>query len=115
MMNAKIPQAVQDCHECIKWVIPQLDKFPRNRRFTLGERIESGLLDVLGLLLEASYSQRNTKILHKANTQLTLVRHLWRLCFELKVIAKKQYEYGSKLVLNIGSQIGGWQKHASQQ
>lgn len=113
-MSNRLPQAVQDCHECLKWFIPQLDKFPRNRRFTLGERIESGLLDVLSLLLEASYNKRNSKLLQKANTQLTLVRHLWRLCFELKVIAKKQYQYGSELVLNIGAQIGGWQKHAEQ-
>ncbi len=34
-MAVKIPQAVQDCHDCIKWMILQLDKFLRNRRFTL--------------------------------------------------------------------------------
>jgi hypothetical protein len=39
-MAANIPQAVQSCHELLLWFIPQLDKFPRVRRFTLGERIE---------------------------------------------------------------------------
>lgn len=71
-----LPQAVNDCYECIKWIIPQLDKFPRNRRFTLGERIETGLLDVMSGLLEAAYTQRNHKLLQKANTQLTLIRQL---------------------------------------
>ncbi len=33
------PQAVVACHDLLAWVIPQLDKFPRIRRFTLGERI----------------------------------------------------------------------------
>ena len=33
------PQAVQACHELLLWMIPHLDKFPRVRRFTLGERI----------------------------------------------------------------------------
>lgn len=32
------PQAVQDCHEILLWLIPHLDKFPRHRRFTIGER-----------------------------------------------------------------------------
>lgn len=39
-MPATVPQAVQSCHELLLWLIPQLDKFPRVRRFTLGERIE---------------------------------------------------------------------------
>jgi hypothetical protein len=35
-----VPQAVQSCHELLLWLIPQLDKFPRARRFTLGGRIK---------------------------------------------------------------------------
>jgi len=41
MPPATVPQAVQSCHELLLWLIPQLDKFPRSRRFTLGERIEA--------------------------------------------------------------------------
>ncbi|MCB1718957.1 MAG: hypothetical protein KDK05_27795 [Candidatus Competibacteraceae bacterium] len=41
------PRAVQACHELLVWLIPLLDHFPRARRFTLGERLESGLLAVL--------------------------------------------------------------------
>ncbi len=52
----QLPKAVQDCHKLIVWMIPQLDKFPRSRRFTLEERIESRLLQVLELLVEATYS-----------------------------------------------------------
>jgi len=40
MNPPSVPQAVQSCHELLLWLIPQLDKFPRTRRFTLGERIE---------------------------------------------------------------------------
>jgi hypothetical protein len=37
------------------WLIPQLDKIPRSRRFTLGERIEVGVLDVREVLVEAAW------------------------------------------------------------
>ncbi len=40
-MPASVPQAVQSCHELLLWLIPQLGKLPRVRRFTLGERIEA--------------------------------------------------------------------------
>lgn len=47
MQKANTPKAVQDCHKLLEWVIPHLDKLPRLRRFTLGERIETDLLEVL--------------------------------------------------------------------
>ncbi len=31
-----VPKAVQDCRALLLWIIPHLDKLPRNRRFTLG-------------------------------------------------------------------------------
>jgi len=112
-MKENTAQAVESCHDVLLWLIPQLDKFPRNRRFTLGDKIEKNLLDVLGLLVEASYASRGkARLLEQVNRQLTVLRHLWRLAFELKVIAKKQYIYGSQLLIDLGKQIGGWQKHA---
>lgn len=57
MIQDNSPIAVQEYHKLILWVIPQLDKFPKNRRFMLGDKIEQGMLSVLTLLIEASYSQ----------------------------------------------------------
>ena len=51
------PKAVQDCHDLIFWMIPQLDKLPRNRRFTLGEKLENRLLEILENLVAAAYSR----------------------------------------------------------
>jgi hypothetical protein len=65
-MPASVPQAVQSCHEPLLWLIPQLDKFPRVRRFTLGECIEGGLLEVLELLVEAAYSRNKEAPLRRA-------------------------------------------------
>lgn len=113
-MDDKTPKAVQDCHELIAWVIPQLDKFPRNRRFTLGERIESGLLFVLERLVEATYSRNRRELLQQANLRLETVRHLWRLAYELKTIAMRRYSHGAKLMLDVGRQVGGWAKAAKQ-
>ncbi len=106
------PRAVQACHELLAWLIPLLDHFPRSRRFTLGERLESRLLAVLEDLVEAAYSRERDKrpALQRANRQLTVCRHLWRLALELKVINLKRYEYGAKLMEDLGRQVGGWLK-----
>lgn len=107
-MRDTTPQAVQACHELLLWVIPQLDKFPRVRRFTLGERLERGLLDVLELLVEAAYTRQKETPLKRANLRLEVVRHLWRLAHELKAISTRRYEYGATLIDDLGRQVGGW-------
>lgn len=107
-MASSLPQAVQSCHELLLWLIPQLDKLPRVRRFTIGERMEAALLEVLELLVEAAYTRNKEPALRRANLRLEVVRHLWRLAYELKAIATRQYEHGAKLTDEVGRQIGGW-------
>jgi hypothetical protein len=125
-VTIKVPQAVQSCHEALLWFIPHLDKFPRLRRFTLGERLESGLLDVLEALTAAAFSPGRSrsggdgidgenvgdkaKALRRANLRLQTVRHLWRLCHELKVIPTQRFAHGARLLERIGQQVGGWLK-----
>lgn len=106
----RTPRAVQACHELLAWLIPLLDQFPRVRRFTLGERLESSLLAVLEDLVDAAYNRDRRPALLRANRRLAVCRHLWRLALELKVINLKRYEYGAKLMEDLGRQLGGWLK-----
>jgi hypothetical protein len=106
----ELPRVVEDVHDCLTWLIPHLDKLPRNRRFTLGERIESGLLDVLELLIDATYARANADSLRRANRRLAVVRHLWRVLHDLKDIGIERYGLGAEKLVNIGRQIGGWQR-----
>jgi hypothetical protein len=78
-MASNVPQAVQSCHELLLWLVPQLDKLPRARRFTLGERIEAGLIEVLELLVEAAYTRNKEVPLRRANLRLEVVRHVLAL------------------------------------
>jgi len=106
------PRAVQACHELLAWLIPLLDQFPRSRRFTLGERLETGFLLVLEDLIDAAYHRDRRPALMRANRRLAVNRHLWRLALELKAINLKRYEYGAKQMEDLGRQIGGWLKTA---
>ncbi|MCG7928359.1 MAG: four helix bundle protein, partial [Candidatus Thiodiazotropha taylori] len=69
------------------------------------------------LLVDATYSRSKQKVLKQANQKLAVARHLWRLSQELQVISLRRYEYGAKLVDDLGRQVGGWlrsdqQRHA---
>jgi len=50
---ASAPKAVHDSRELLLWIIPQIDKLPRVRRYTLGEKLENRLLVVLESLVTA--------------------------------------------------------------
>jgi hypothetical protein len=107
-VSDQTPQAVHACHELIRWLIPQLDKFPRMRRFTLGERLERTLLDILELLLEAAFARDKQPALQRANLRLEVARHLWRLAHELEAVSTRHYAHGANLMDTLGRQIGGW-------
>ena len=104
------PLAVNDCRELLLWMIPHLDKLPRIRRYTLGEKLESRLLTVLESLVTAAYAPNKSTFLFQANRDLEVCRHLWRLCYDFKGVSAKSYEHGSKLMYELGKQVGGWMK-----
>jgi len=58
-----LPKAVQDCHNLLIWLIPLLDNFPRAQWFTLGERLESGLIEILELFGGAAYTRNKHDLL----------------------------------------------------
>jgi hypothetical protein len=107
-MNRNTTKSVDDCHQLLLWIIPLLTQFPRSHRFTLGTRVEEYLLDVLENLLKATWQANKKQHLAQANIHLEMTRHLWRLCYDLRIISSKRYEYGIRLMLGLGKQIGGW-------
>ncbi len=108
------PKAVQDCHNLLLWFTPHIDKFPNKRRFTLGKKIETTLLHVLELLITASYSHKKYNELREANIKVELLRHLWRVAFELQGINSKSWQHGVELLIDLGRQIGGWLRSVKQ-
>lgn len=108
--TTSVPKAVQDCRDLLLWMIPHLDKLPRVRRYTLGEKLENRVLAILESLVAAAYSHNKRALLEQANRDLEVCRHLWRLCYDFKGIALKSYEHGGRLMLDLGKQVGGWLK-----
>ena len=47
--------AITKLYDFLLWIILKLEKFPRSQKFLIADRIEAVLLDVLDLLIEASY------------------------------------------------------------
>ena len=103
---------IQKTYDFILWYIPIINRFPRDHRFTLGERLIKGLYDLLEGLITARYlsrSQKN-KQLSKLNTQLDILRYQTRLLFDFQLIHSRRYEYAAQQLQGIGMELGAWLK-----
>ena len=57
MADKSSPDSITLTSDLIKWTIPAREKFPRDQRFLLGDRIEKQTLDILELPVSANYSK----------------------------------------------------------
>jgi len=86
--------------------------FPKNLRFTLGEKIESAILNILEYLFIASYQDRKEKLptIRLAVRKTDLLKFFLRVSWELHALDNKKYILISEKVHEVGRMIGGWQK-----
>ena len=94
------------------WLLERTASFSRAHRHTLGTRIESAALEALETLVEASYSREKVPLLDVANRRLQSLRYLLRLAQDLKLLATSQYEFASRSLHTIGTELGAWLKSA---
>ena len=99
--------------DLLVYLIPQLNKFPRDQKFVLGDRIESKLLAVQEDCLRAYYSRDKRGHLPEANLQLEVARHLVRLAHALKLFGNHTYGVLAEKMDAVGRMIGGWLKSLS--
>ncbi len=104
-------EIIQKFYDLIKWYIPILNRLPQSYKFTLGERITTGLYDFLEALVTAQYSQEKINLLEGLNGKLNIIRYQTRLLLDFGLMSIKRHEYISKLLEEIGSDLGGWIKH----
>jgi hypothetical protein len=101
---------IQKTYDLIQWYIPILNRLPRNHRFSLGERLITGLYDLLEGLIQARYSKNKLPQLNVLNTKLDILRYQTRILLDFKLISSQRYEYVAKQINSIGMDLGSWIK-----
>ncbi len=56
-----------------------MENIPKSQRFVLGQRLADGAMDVMELLVGASYTRDNKALLQQANRKLEVLRWLVRM------------------------------------
>jgi hypothetical protein len=108
---------VQKTYDLIGWYVPILNRLPRDHKFALGDRIVSGLYDLLEGLILARFAEKKLAPLQALNGRLDVLRHQTRLLLDFDLIAANRYQHAGKLINAVGVELGGWikqQKRATQ-
>ena len=101
---------IQKTYDLIKWYVPILHRLPRDYRFTLGDRMITGLYNLLEELIQARYARDKLSRLRLVNSKLDILRHQTRLLLDFELIQTKRYEFASELINAVGVDLGSWIK-----
>jgi len=64
---------IQKTYDLIKWYVPILNRLPRDQKFLLGDRITTGLYNLLEGLIRARYTRDKLSQLELLNTNLDIL------------------------------------------
>lgn len=85
-------------------------KFPKISRYTLGTRAVDITLQLIQLTMLALYKSGKSRllILHKIDAELSYLRILLEILWQMRALSDRRYAYIMTLVVPIGQQLGGW-------
>jgi hypothetical protein len=89
--------------------------FQKSARYTLGEKIDVYLLDIVELLFSASYAlpEQRLSFVRAAGAKLDLAKFFLQIAWETKSLDGKKYMAVSERLDEIGRMLGGWLKQLS--
>jgi hypothetical protein len=87
-----------------------LKSFPKQDKYSLGEKCNLILIEILGHLLETGRLDGLEKLscLEKISVKLNLFRVYIRLAKDIRALENKKYVSIQEMVDEIGRMLGGW-------
>ena len=94
-----------------KFYIFELD-FPKKDRYTLGQRCEEYILQILESIMLAAQTGKNQKlpILERASGKLDMLKVFVRLASDVDALSDPRYIVCQNYIQEIGKMLGGWIK-----
>ncbi|MBI2035176.1 MAG: four helix bundle protein [Candidatus Liptonbacteria bacterium] len=94
-----------------------LAHFPKNSKYTLGEKIDVLFIEILEVIFIASYLGRDKKspYIEKARTKLDSLKFFLQIAWEVKALPNKHYIALSRPLEEIGKMLGGWLKQLNRE
>jgi hypothetical protein len=101
---------IQKVYDFYRELYLAVEKMPKKDKYTLGEKTQKATLELLELLIAASYFSKSGKssLLNKASIRLDLLKLIVRLSHAVNAIPMKKYLLLEEKLQEIGKMLGGW-------
>ncbi len=102
----KVIELYKTFHEFLKL-------FPRTEKYSLGQKIENLVLEILELIFKIIHLPKQEKLtaLKEIDTKTTLLKTLMRLANEIAALDNKKYLILQEKLQEVGKMTGGWIKY----
>ena len=97
-------------YELLQRVMKTTKEFSREYKFTLGQKIQEEVVELVVLLYKANSSENKTAHIEALLERLQVVELLLRLCHDLRLIPVKEYAAIVQMTEDLGKQAQGWKK-----
>ena len=86
-------------------------KFPREYKYTLGEKLQSELMDILVCIYRANSSQEGrAEVLAETRRRLVKVKLYMRILHDVNVVPLKPFALQAERLENLSRQLAAWHK-----
>jgi len=79
--------------------------FSKSYKYTLGSKIQEELIELISAIFKANCAQTKSEHIQKARENIEVVRLLFRLCKDLKLIDLKKFVEVNVLIESISKQL----------
>jgi hypothetical protein len=93
----------------------RVSNFPRVHKHSIGEKLKDTALDLMDSVVKANSAKDKKVLLQEAESILERLKIYIRLCFDLKILGIKSFEFLSRKTDEISRQLSKWKEWAVKQ
>ena len=97
-------------YDLLLQIFEQKKQFPRDFRYTVGERLSSEGMELIIHIFKANRIEAKGEFLLKARENIEVIRLLFRLMKDLKQISLKRFIAINEKIEEVSRQLAGWMK-----
>ena len=101
----------KDTMRLLNMLLPLTQGFPRFFRYSLGIRMTELNLDMLSLIYRANSCYDKVPLLSDFLDKYQMLRTLFRVCVEQRVITERQYAAFALQMEKVGKQATAWKQY----
>ena len=88
------------------------EKFSREYKFTLGERLKNETLDMISNIFRANTAIKKFDLLQNARENIEIIRLYMRLLKDLKQVGLNKFVDINERIEDVSKQLTAWQKYS---